>query len=180
MFKNLNLASVAILLGVTKGAGSTNGEWNRTDTLLCNGAFCNSDIDGDSTYDLNLVDGSWESVYWPLTASNVKTSGVCNSDFKCSKGWGPCDSDSVCRGNLVCGQRNGFESLPGLTGLDKPTTLDPNGDVNYCYDPNFQVSTENAPNEWVDGWEEHDYYAMNTTIQKDESYVSRIKMCANS
>lgn len=54
---------------------------------------------------------------------------------------GDCDSDSDCYGKLLCGQRNNFESLPGLTGLGYSTTLDPNGDDNYCYDPNFQVYT---------------------------------------
>lgn len=60
---------------------------------------------------------------------------------------GDCDSDSDCDGKLLCGQRNNFESLPGLTGLGKikpfgySTTQDPNGDDDYCYDPNFQVYT---------------------------------------
>jgi len=102
----------------------------------------------------------------------------CSSGSKCAKGYGDCDSDSDCQGNLLCGQRNNFESLPGLTGLSRPTTQDPNGDDDYCYDPNFQVYSELAPSSYGATWDEYDYYDMNTTTQKDNSYVSRIKMCA--
>jgi hypothetical protein len=41
---------------------------------------------------------------------------------------------------LKCGQRNKFESLPGLTGFKKfegKKGKDKEGDGDYCYDPEY-------------------------------------------
>jgi hypothetical protein len=121
---------------------------------------------------------SGTSQYWPLASASAwsDSSRGCNSNyFPCSSGEGPCDSDSECLGNLLCGQRNNFESLPGITGLNTRTTYDPNGDDDYCYDPNFQVYSTYAD---TGVWDEYDRSDMNTTIQKDESYISRLKVCS--
>jgi hypothetical protein len=58
-------------------------------------------------------------------------------------------------------------------------TVDEDGDANYCYDPNFQVYTTSYADS-NGAWDEYDQSDMNTTIQKDESYISRLKVCQTS
>lgn len=77
MFKNLNLAPVAILLGVSNAAS-----WNSTDELFCKSS-CNYDADGDSTYFYDYYVGTQ---YWPLTAAYSGSDSYCSSSSKCYKG----------------------------------------------------------------------------------------------
>merc|ERR1712086_1246568 len=81
-------------------------------------------------------DGTCPYVEAALIQVQSPSDSYCTTDEPCEAGWGDCDSDDDCIGDLVCGQRDNFESLPGLTGLDVPTEDDPDGDDDYCYDPN--------------------------------------------
>lgn len=104
--------------------------------------------------------------------------GICP---KLAKGRGGCDADSDCDGNLVCGLRYNYESLPGITDVNSPRLSNNYNtnivfrEYNYCYDPTFQVYSE-LPT-YTAKWDEYTQYDMNTTIQENESYISRIKFC---
>lgn len=62
-----------------------------------------------------------------------------NPNRKLDIGEGDCDRDSDCKEGLKCGQRNGFEQLPGLTGFEKMEVKgkEPEGNGDYCYDPDY-------------------------------------------
>lgn len=52
---------------------------------------------------------------------------------------GDCDVDAHCRGNLVCFQRNGSESVPGCIGGENDRTP-----TDYCTDPKY-IASYNTP-----------------------------------
>ena len=42
--------------------------------------------------------------------------GDCSSSEPCAECFGDCDHDDQCEGDLVCGQRDGFEPVSGCVG----------------------------------------------------------------
>ena len=77
-----------------------------------------------------------------LTPVQVKYLGdsYCTSMNQCDVGQGDCDSDNDCKTGLKCGQRNNFEKLAGLTGLNNVNDTAGNGD--YCYDPDYHKKSK--------------------------------------
>lgn len=54
----------------------------------------------------------------------------CSKEVPCEIGYGDCDNDDECRGNLKCCQRDNGESC---LGLEIPASFDKDHD--FCYDP---------------------------------------------
>jgi hypothetical protein len=52
----------------------------------------------------------------------------CTSSNQCGEGEGDCDRDTDCFGNLMCGERNGFDN-------NCDTSLGFPSDFDCCYDP---------------------------------------------
>ena len=59
-------------------------------------------------------------------------------DGCCKKGEGDCDSDADCKGDLMCGQGNGFDDNCNPS-LGMPAAHD------CCYDPNKGSLSSTAP-----------------------------------
>jgi hypothetical protein len=103
---------------------------------------------GDYCYDPNFYQKAAEAdpKWFDTTPVQVNYLGdsACTSGKPCSIGEGDCDRDTDCKHGLKCGQRNGFEGLPGLTGFEKfqgkkgaKNGSDKNGNGDYCYDPEY-------------------------------------------
>ena len=98
---------------------------------------------GDYCYDPNFFKKAAEcDCDWfdptPVKA-NYKGDSACTKGSPCDIGEGDCDQDTDCKHGLKCGQRNRFESLPGITGFDKRGQgKDKNGNGDYCYDPYYK------------------------------------------
>ena len=77
MFKNLNLAPLAVLIGASNAAYS----WNSTGKLFCYAYGCNYDANGDST---SYYASSGSLSWWKETpASSISCK---STSSKCSKG----------------------------------------------------------------------------------------------
>ena len=66
--------------------------------------------------------------------------GECDSDsYLCKECEGDCDSDSDCEGDLVCMERDGYESVPGCVGEGGGNDL---YEKDICYNPTSKSSNE--------------------------------------
>jgi hypothetical protein len=75
--------------------------------------------------------------------------------------------------SLLCGQRDNFEQLPGLSGLKKgdPVSLNTNdygGNSDYCYDPDYDI--ESYKYKW--GLSIHDSSPLEQSFGPDKSLAS--------
>jgi hypothetical protein len=62
----------------------------------------------------------------------VAVSGsFCTPTAPCTVCYGDCDEDSDCEGELICGQRDAGELVPGCSGGENSQS-----DTDYCVDPN--------------------------------------------
>lgn len=99
--------------------------------------------------------------------------GMCTSDNPCDVGVGDCDDDAGCMDGLICGQRDNFEQLAGLIGLEEGdpvslNTADYNGKGDYCYDPNYDPSSF----EYKWGLSIHDSSDLELSFGPDKSLAS--------
>ena len=69
--------------------------------------------------------------------------GECDSDsYLCKECEGDCDSDSDCEGDLVCMERDGYESVPGCVGEGGGNDL---YEKDICYNPTSTSSSGELP-----------------------------------
>eukprot|EP00563_Minutocellus_polymorphus_P005314 CAMPEP_0181043256 /NCGR_PEP_ID=MMETSP1070-20121207/12607_1 /TAXON_ID=265543 /ORGANISM="Minutocellus polymorphus, Strain NH13" /LENGTH=484 /DNA_ID=CAMNT_0023121565 /DNA_START=73 /DNA_END=1527 /DNA_ORIENTATION=+ len=89
----------------------------------------------------------------------TKVDGDCDDDRKCNLCEGDCDEDSNCKGDMLCGQRDDGEKVPGcaLGKDDRP-------DVDYCWDPNWKDEKE----EEADNGDEKEFDQDQDDIDTDE------------
>lgn len=98
---------------------------------------------------------------------------MCTSDSPCDVGVGDCDDDDGCLAGLLCGQRDNFEQLAGLTGLEEgdPVSLNTNdhdGNGDYCYDPDYDPLSY----EYKWGLSIHDSSDLELSFGPDKSLAS--------
>ena len=85
---------------------------------------------GRNTYDYCYYTGG------PNELTTVPpNSSSCSSAAPCAACHGDCDSDSQCRGDLQCFQRDGTDPVPGCTGVGDNT-------YDYCYSANSLIDVE--------------------------------------
>jgi hypothetical protein len=80
-----------------------------------------------AVYALTAIDGACEATdectYDACCSVTAEVQAVlvsdsyCTTSSPCLTGYGDCDSDAHCFSYLLCGQRESFDSLNGLTGL---------------------------------------------------------------